>query len=136
MKDIRWIQRFNNYKKAMSELKEAIELSRERTLTKLEELGLIHTFEYTHELALKTLKDFLEYKGNINIYGSKDVIKESFKLNLIVNGEVWMDMIKSKNKTSHTYNENIANEIVTAIINNYYDEFDKLQIKLNKIKES
>ena len=133
-KDIRWIQRFNNYNKALSQLQEAVELSKTRELSKLEKQGIIQGFEYTHELAWNTLKDFLQSKGNKDIYGSKDAVRLSFKLELIENGEIWMDMIKSSNQTSHTYNENIANEIVKAVIDKYYDEFIKLQNTLNKIK--
>ena len=59
--DIRWMQRFSNYIKAMFQLKEAVELSRTRELSKLEQQGVIQSFEYTNELAWKTLKDFLEY---------------------------------------------------------------------------
>ncbi len=135
IKEIRWIQRFSNYVKAMLQLKEAVELSKARELSKLEQQGVIQSFEYTNELAWKTLKDFLEYQGNVEIYGSRDAIRASFKLGLIENGELWMDMIKSRNKTSHTYDEAIANEIVKEIINRYYSEFVKLYNKLNKIKE-
>jgi hypothetical protein len=70
--DIRWIQRFENYIKAFSQLEEAILLANKRPLSNLEEQGLIQAFEYTHELAWKTLKDFLNYQGNQEIYGSKD----------------------------------------------------------------
>ena len=97
--------------------------------------GVLQSFEYTNELAWKTLKDFLEYQGNRDIYGSRDAIRVSFKLGLIEDGELWMDMIKSRNQTSHTYDEAIANEIVKEIINRYYGEFVKLYNKLNEIKE-
>jgi nucleotidyltransferase substrate binding protein (TIGR01987 family) len=131
-KDIRWIQRFNNYCKALSQLENAVLLSKERELSNLEEQGLIQSFEYTHELAWKTLKDFLNDKGNNEIYGSKDATREAFKYDLIINGEIWMDMISSRNKTSHTYNEETANSIVLAIITDYYQEFINLKNKLIK----
>ncbi len=134
-KDIRWQQRFSNYKKALAQLTNAIELAEERDLSELEQQGLIQAFEYTHELAWKTLKDFLEYRGNTGIYGSKDATREAFKLGLIENGEVWMDMIQSRNKTSHTYNEETVKEIVEAIESDYFVEFTKLQATLNELKE-
>jgi nucleotidyltransferase substrate binding protein (TIGR01987 family) len=81
--DIRWIQRFNHFKKAFSQLKEAVELSEQRPLSKLEQQGLIQAFEYTHELAWKTLKDFLEERGVQNLYGSKDATRAAFKCGLI-----------------------------------------------------
>ena len=130
--DIRWQQRFSNYKKALKQLIDAVELAGERELTKLERQGLIQAFEYTHELAWNTLKDFLEIRGVKDIYGSKDTTREAFSLGLIQTGEIWMDMIKSRNQTSHTYNEEVAEEIAGSIINNYLNEFEILQ---NKLKE-
>jgi nucleotidyltransferase substrate binding protein (TIGR01987 family) len=132
--DIRWIQRFENYIKAFSQLEEAILLANKRPLSNLEEQGLIQAFEYTHELAWKTLKDFLNYQGNQEIYGSKDATRQAFKYELFENGEIWMDMIKSRNNSSHTYNESIAEEILNSIISNYYSEFKKLKEKLGLIK--
>ena len=134
-KDIRWQQRLANYNKALSQLYDAVKLAGKRELSRLEQQGLVQAFEYTHELAWKTLKDFLEHRGNKDIYGSKDVTREAFKLDLIVNGEIWMDMIKSRNQTSHTYNEETAEKIVNAIIRNYFDEFTALQDKFNELKK-
>ncbi len=128
--DIRWVQRFDDYSKALLQMKSAIDLSKERPLTELEVQGLIQSFEYTHELAWKTLRDFLKDRGNKDIYGSKDATREAFRYELIENGEVWMDMIKSRNQTSHTYNQKTAELIVDAIIDSYYYEFEKLHRKL------
>ncbi len=134
-KDIRWQQRFLNFNKALTQLKNAVELAQERELSELEQQGLVQAFEFTHELAWKTLKDFLEYRGNSDIYGSKDATRKSFKLGLLENGEIWMAMIQSRNQTSHTYNEEIVKKIVAAIEKDYFGEFEKLQIKLNELKE-
>ncbi len=131
-KDIRWIQRFSNYNKALEQLTKFI---KKDELNELEEQGLIQSFEYTHELAWNTLKDFLEHRGNKDMYGSKDVTRKAFKLNLIEDGDVWMDMIQSRNQTSHTYNEETAEEISKAILNSYYQEFLKLQKKLKELEE-
>lgn len=132
--DVRWIQRFNNYSKALSKLGNAVALAGERDLTELEEQGLIQAFEYTHELAWKTLKDFLNYKGNKEIYGSKDAAREAFKYGLIKKGEIWMDMIVSRNNSSHTYNEETAKGIITAILDKYYQEFVELKQTLSVLK--
>jgi nucleotidyltransferase substrate binding protein (TIGR01987 family) len=128
--DIRWQQRFYNYNRALLELGEAVELSQIRKLTKLESQGLIQVFEYTHELAWKTLKDFIEERGNSQIFGSKDATREAFALDLISQGEVWMSMVNSRNQTSHTYDESTAQQIVTLILNDYYPQFKLLQEKL------
>jgi len=134
--DIRWQQRFANYKKALKQIQNASELASQRTLSELEQQGLIQTFEYTHELIWKTLKDFLAYQGNQAIYGSRDATREAFKLGLIDNGDIWMDMIKNRNQTSHTYNEEIAKEIADVILSDYIDEFILINNKLNRLKES
>ena len=134
-KDIRWIQRFNHFNKALLQLQEAVALAQQRPLSKLEEQGLIHAFEFTHELAWNTLKDFLENRGVQNLYGSKDTTRAAFKAGLIENGEAWMDMIQSRNLISHTYDEATAAQIVSAIRSTCCAEFDRLRIKLEGLKQ-
>lgn len=101
----------------------------------MEKQGLIQSFEYTHELAWKTLKDFFNEKGIFNIYGSKDSTREAFKNGLIDNGDVWMQMILSRNLSIHTYDEKTAEEIVSQTINKYYSKFEILINRLKKLKE-
>lgn len=132
--DVRWIQRFNHFNQALARLKEAVELARQRPLSPLEEQGLIQAFEFTHELAWNTLKDFLEDRGERKLYGSKDVTREAFKRELIEDGAVWMDMIKSRNLTSHTYNERVAATIASAIRTRYWMAFVSFQRKMEEIK--
>lgn len=134
-KDIRWRQRFNQFKKALSQLREAVELAQERPLTKLEVQGLIQAFEFTHELAWKTLKDFLENRGVQNLYGPKDSTRAAFKADLVHNGETWMDMIQSRNLTSHTYNEATALQIADAILATYFTELEALRRILEELEE-
>ena len=82
------------------------------------------------------LKDYALYQGNSEIGGSRDAIRFGFSLNLILNGEMWMDMIKSRVKTSHTYNAETANEIYLKIINEYHPLFvDFEKIMKSKISE-
>ena len=85
--------------------------------------GLIQRFEYTYEMAWNVMKDYALYQGNSELTGSRDAIRYAFSTNLIKNGEMWMDMMKSRIKTSHTYNEETANEIYLKILNEYYDAF-------------
>ena len=129
-KDVRWVQRLANYQKALKQLTKFIAKGQ---LNELEELGLIHSFEYTHELAWNTLKDFLENSGSKNIYGSKDATREAFKFNLIGNGEIWMDMVQSRNETSHTYNDEVSKKITQSITSRYYPEFVKLEKMLRDL---
>ena len=130
-KDIRWEQRFVNYKKALSQLQKFINKGE---LSELEEQGLVKAFEYTYELAWTTLKDFLEYRGQTDIYGSRDAIRKAFQLNLIDDGENWMDMLKSRNKTSHTYNKETAEEICQAVKDIYCSLFQQLESRLDRLK--
>ena len=76
--DIRWVQRFDNFKRAFVRLTVAAELAKQRKLSELEEQGLIQAFEFTHELAWNTLKDFLASRGTTKVYGSKDATREAF----------------------------------------------------------
>ena len=132
-KDIRWEQRFNNYKKALSQLNNAVELSKERKLTELEQQGLIQAFEFTHELAWNVMKDYFEYQGNTSITGSRDATREAFNKGLISDGEGWMEMIKSRNQSSHTYNQETADELVGKICDVYSALFNLFQIKMETL---
>jgi nucleotidyltransferase substrate binding protein (TIGR01987 family) len=126
--DIRWIQRFDNFMRAFARLADAAAQAKQRKLSELEEQGLIQAFEFTHELAWNTLKDFLEARGTVvKIYGSRDATREAFAAELIVNGEAWMKMIEHRNETSHTYNQRIAAAIVEAILTCYVTEFEGFQ---------
>lgn len=124
--NIRWIQRKKHFELAFSQLDRAVLLAQQRSLSELEQQGLIQSFEYTHELAWNTLKDFLENRGVQTLYGSIDTSREAFKLGLIADGEVWMKMIESRNLTAHTYNQEIAKEMARAITERYRDAFRKL----------
>jgi len=121
--DIRWIQRFQNYNKALQTLRRAVELAEQRPLSELEQQGFIQGFEFTHELAWNVLKDYLEEQGFVGIIGSKNATREAFKNGLINEGQVWMDMIKARNLTSHTYNIEIADSIVSDIHMNFFPVF-------------
>lgn len=129
MNDIRWKQRFDNYDKAFSELKEGIDLTNHRELTKLEQQGLIQGFEYTHELAWNLLKDYLEAKGHVGLIGSRDTTREAFKRGLIHEGETWMDMIKSRNMTSHAYDSDTAELVYSEIVTRYFPQFQALHVE-------
>lgn len=129
--DIRWEQRFSNYQKALTQLKKFIDKGE---LSELEEQGLIRAFEYTYELAWNTLRDFLEFSGQTDIYGSRDAIRKAYELGLIEDGESWMDMLKSRNITSHTYNEDVAEEICQAVFEVYFLLFVRLKTKLESLR--
>lgn len=131
--DIRWKQRFANFKKAHRQLTEALSLMNERPLTKLEKQGVIKAFEFTYELAWKLLRDYLLWQGSATIAGSRDAIRESFKLSLISDGHLWMAMLKDRNNTVHIYDEAAVNIILdnikqsyATLFNEVHEQFDRL----------
>jgi len=132
--DIRWIQRFSNFNKALTLLSVAVQTASERKLNQLEEEGLIQRFEYTHELAWNVMKDYLLYQGINNITGSRDAIRKAFQEGLLEDGEGWMSTIESRNKTSHTYNEKTVKEIVSDVINSYIRLFAEFKLKMEQLE--
>ena len=134
--DIRWQQRLSNYLKAAAHLQNAVELSQKRELSELETQGLIQCFEYTHELAWKTLKDFLESQSILPIIGSKDTVREAVKLGILTKGGLWMQMIKNRSETSHLYDEKAILDITGKIIKDYFPELQHLALELEKIKKT
>ncbi|ETO94517.1 nucleotidyltransferase substrate binding protein [Legionella oakridgensis] len=133
--DIRWHQRLSNYKRALEQLSSAVELANQRPLSELEKQGLIQSFEFTHELAWNVMKDYFFFQGQSNITGSRDAAREAFNKGLIDQGEIWMEMIKSRNQTSHTYNQKVADEIVFHIKERYYFCFEQFLEKMQVLKE-
>ena len=121
--DIRWKQRFENYKKALAQLAAAVNLAEDRALSELEQQGLVKAFEFTFELSWNVMKDFLSMKGITGIIGSKDSVRQTFAEGLIPDGQVWMNMIEDRNAAAHTYDENTKDDIVLKIIQKYYAEF-------------
>lgn len=129
--DVRWLQRFANYTKALSQLEKFID---KIDLSDLEQQGLIQAFEYTFELAWNVIEDYYEFQGETDIQGSRDAFRLAFNRGLIQDGDTWMRMIDSRGKTSHTYNEEIVDEIAKAIVESYYYLFDELKQKMESIK--
>jgi nucleotidyltransferase substrate binding protein (TIGR01987 family) len=136
---VRWKQRFNNFNKAVEKLDDAVDYLRQTFEAKeirsdqesfvfdmLKE-SLIQRFEYTHELAWNVMRDYAFYQGNANVGGSRDAAREAFSLGLIEDGKLWMNMITSRNKTSHTYDETTANEIYVKIMEGYHLAFLKFR---------
>ena len=140
MEDIRWKQRFSNYQKALQRLKDNIEyfstfLAENTPPADILKQGLIQSFEFTHELAWNVMKDYAVYQGNSEIKGSRDAVRYSAQVSLISDGFGWMEMIQSRNSSSHTYNEDTANEITEHIISKYFPLFIEFQEKMLTLME-
>jgi nucleotidyltransferase substrate binding protein (TIGR01987 family) len=121
--DIRWKQRFANYKKALVNLTKTVEWAKTHDEPDVVNLSIIKAFELTFELSWNVMKDFLKSKGNIKIFGSIDSVRYAFQNGLISDGQVWMDMIKDRNKAMHTYDLADAEDIVQKIRSQYLTEF-------------
>ena len=135
--DIRWVQRFSNYRKALAKLSEAVELLRNRPIQDVQEAellqeGLIQRFEYTHELAWKVMKDYAEYQGYTDIRGSRDALRKAFEMNLI-GDKRWMESIEDRNLTSHNYDTEVAEEIFASVVHIYHPLFIAFQQTMEDI---
>ena len=129
--DIRWVQRFSSYTKAFATLERSVITAQERNLNEMEEQGFVQSFEFTFELSWKLLKDYLESKGFKDFHGSRDCFRLAFQEGLINDGEVWMEMIDTRNRSSHTYDENITKEIISLVLSTYFSMLEKLSRKMN-----
>jgi len=127
--DIRWKQRLANFKKAASQLTEFIE---KKELNKFEVQGLIQCFEYTFELAWKTMKDYLEQEG-YDIKSPRAAIKTAFQIQLITDGYTWIDALEKRNLMAHTYDEAKAEEAEILIRKKYYPVIQELCVKLSNL---
>ncbi len=129
--DIPWQQRFMNFKKALAKLSEVFDdQEQEEELSELEVEGMIQRFEYTFELAWKTLQDLLRFKGYLDISGPSPVLEQAFQDGYIADAEGWKAMKKSREISSHTYNSEIAEEIAYSVRHAYYKLLTDLAYRL------
>src|SRR5574343_1937310 len=134
--DVRWHQRLNNFTLALSRLADAVELAGQRPLSPLEQQGLIQAFEFTHELAWNVLKDYFYRQGNAAINGSRDATREAFSRGMLDDGEGLMAMIKSRNQSSHTYNQSVAEAIAALVIERYFPLFKAFEAQMRQIESA
>jgi len=133
--DTRWHQRLANYSRALVQLDKAVAMRQSRELSELEQQGLIQAFEFTHELAWKVMKDYLRSLGMASLIASRDSTRAAFAAELISDGEAWMDMILSRNLSSHTYNLDIATHLVSKISETYAPLLGKFEQKMGEIQK-
>jgi nucleotidyltransferase substrate binding protein (TIGR01987 family) len=127
----RWQYRFDNYRRAYILLQEAIEQSQDKEPTQLEKEGIIQRFEYTIELAWKTMKDWLENQNVVfEQITPRSVVKEAYAAKLIEDGQTWMDALDARNKMSHTYDLRTFEIVIQAIRDRYLKVAGELYFKL------
>lgn len=131
--DIRWRQRFANYQRALRQLKDAASLAETRPLSQLEQQGFIKAFEFAQELAWNVMKDYFEFQGNPNITGSRDAFREAFRRGLVSDGDTWMDTIKSRNRSAHTYDEEAAKQLIGVIKDRYLSVFQTFEGRMQSL---
>jgi nucleotidyltransferase substrate binding protein (TIGR01987 family) len=102
------------------QLAAAVELAGTRALSDLERQGLVQAFEFTHELAWKVMQDYCQWQGQSGLAGSRDATRAAFQAGLIRDGEIGMDMIRSRNLTSHTCNQDTVEAIADLILQEYW----------------
>ncbi|WP_299490637.1 nucleotidyltransferase substrate binding protein [uncultured Shewanella sp.] len=132
--EVRWAQRFQNFERAFLLLQQTVNMP---SLSVIERAGMIQFFEMSFELAWKVLKDYQELEGFI-IKSPRDAIKQAFQYQLIEEGGLWLEALKDRNLTVHTYQEQTAKEIEEKIKQQYYpllrDLHQTFNIKLADLK--
>ncbi len=126
---MRWKQRLQNFDKAMDHLEVALHLS-EPDLT--QKAGIVQFFEMSFELAWKTLKDYLEEQGFLEISSPRATLKKGFELGLLEDGARWMQALEDRNLTAHTYDESTANQVLELIRNHYHPLLAALRERLHR----
>lgn len=122
----RWQQRFENYQRALKQLNQALAEHDDSAPNIIKE-GILQRFEFTHELAWKVLKDYLEYEGHQNITGSRSAVRLAFSLGLVEQGQTWMDMIESRNRTVHAYDETVLLQELSKVRQAYASCFNQFE---------
>lgn len=135
-RDTRYLQRLQNYHKAITVLREGVDLYHSRPLSTIEKQGLIKSFEFTYELAWNLMRDYSLYQGYQDIRGSRDAIRQALSMDLIADGEIWMEMLESRNVTSHMYDEKTAEKILEGIVTRYYPALLTLEKKMTEIADA
>jgi nucleotidyltransferase substrate binding protein (TIGR01987 family) len=125
--DPRWKQRFQNFDQAFRLLSDALKDGPER-LSLLEKEGVIQRFEYTFELAWKTIKDYPEEGGLVIApVTPRQVIKEASAAKVIADGETWIEMLDSRNLLSDTYDSSVFEQTVAAVSKDFLPAMSKLR---------
>jgi len=126
MTDIRWKQRFDNFSKAGKKLDKFVSEMEGNPDSETNKLALIQVFEFTFELAWKTLKDYLTEEGFSDAKSPRSAIKVAFNNDFILGGQVWIDMLADRNLMSHAYDEDNADLAVDHIMDSYHEEINLL----------
>jgi nucleotidyltransferase substrate binding protein (TIGR01987 family) len=127
----RWHFRFDNFLSTLALLQETLDLSKRQKLSDLENAGLIQRFEICWELGWKTLRDYLSDTGKpLNIPSAINVIRAAFEINLIDDGDLWVEAMKARNQMAHEYDCDAFEKTVRDIQTKYYPLLTAVRAKL------
>lgn len=132
----RWEQKLNSYSSALNRLAQVVNESKCRVLNEFELDSVVQRFEFTHEVAWKLMKSYAEYQGDDTIAGSRDATRWAFENHLIEDGATWMNMIRSRNDTSHQYDESVAMSVISEVVDHFFPAFLQFHQKMSKIATS
>ncbi len=128
MNKSRWEEKLDDFKNALNRLEEGLS---ETDINPLIVDGVIQRFEFNYELAWKVMKFFLEYQGIEGVKSPRTTFREAYSFGLIDDGDDWIDMLKDRNLTTHTYDEKRAKRIYDKIRDKH---FDNLLAVYNRLK--
>lgn len=128
--DIRWKQRFDNLQRAYRRLRSMLELAAQDPDSDVIRMAVIKAYEFTFELSWKTLKDYLSYNG-IDARLPREAIKQAFATGLLIDGQLWIDMLEERNLMAHTDDDARAKAAVTQIQTRYLAGLDQLHSLLS-----
>ncbi|QLB14239.1 nucleotidyltransferase [Mannheimia granulomatis] len=130
--DIRWKQRFDNYQRAVNYLKDEAEKYSDTEIDVIKK-GIIQSFEITHELAWKLMQDILKSEGESGVLDSKSASRLAFNRGLITQGDIWLEMVNSRNITVYTYDKAVLMEEFDKIIRNYLPQFIAFEQRVTEL---
>lgn len=126
----RFDERKVDYKNALSRLKEAL---REKP-SEIVIDGMLHRFEFTFELAWKTIKDYLEYMGiSEKIESPRENIQLGYTQGIISDGDLWIEIMLARNSLAHLYDEKQSRKVYNDIKNKYIKAFEELDERFDNI---
>jgi len=129
MKDVRWKQRLQNFERAFLFFHKSCALE---AYDELQQAGLIQSFEFTFELAWKTLKDYLQDQG-VDVTFPREVIKHAFSAELLENGTLWIEMLDRRNALTYTYDQQQSDQAVQIIRSRYALTLEQVYNKMKSL---
>lgn len=120
------IENFNNAYKLFETAQKSYINDKQNDIYKL---AIVQAFEIVYELGWKVIKDFLKTK-DIETFTPRDTIKEAFAANILPSAQIWIDMAKDRNASSHEYNQDKVNLILENISTTYFNELKRFKDNL------